>query len=44
MARFTSRAPADEGGHRPGAIFPDYELSDHRRTHRTLSELEGGDP
>jgi hypothetical protein len=27
----------------PGAICPDYELSDHRRTHRTLSELHGGD-
>ena len=28
----------------PGAVFPDYELSDHRGTHRTLSELQGGDP
>jgi len=27
-----------------GAVFPDYELSDHRGTHRTLSELQGGDP
>ena len=28
----------------PGALFPDYELSDHRGTHRRLSELQGGDP
>ena len=28
----------------PGAIFPDYELSDHLGTHRTLSTLQGGDP
>ena len=28
----------------PGAIFPDYELSDQHGTHRTLSELQGGDP
>ncbi|MET0414305.1 MAG: redoxin domain-containing protein [Polyangiaceae bacterium] len=28
----------------PGAIFPDYELPDQRGTHRTLSELQGGDP
>jgi peroxiredoxin len=28
----------------PGAIFPDYELSDHLGTHRTLSALQGGDP
>ena len=28
----------------PGAIFPDYELSDQRGTHRTLSALQGGDP
>jgi hypothetical protein len=28
----------------PGAAFPDYELSDHRRMRRTLSELQGGDP
>ena len=28
----------------PGAVFPDYELSDHRGTHRKLSELQGGDP
>ena len=28
----------------PGAVFPDYELSDHRGKHRTLSELQGGDP
>jgi peroxiredoxin len=27
-----------------GAIFPDYELSDHRAKHRKLSELQGGDP
>jgi len=24
-----------------GAVFPDYELSDHRGTHRRLSELQG---
>jgi len=28
----------------PGAVFPDYELSDHRAMRRTLSELQGGDP
>ena len=28
----------------PGAVFPDYELSDHRGRHRTLSELQGDDP
>ena len=28
----------------PGAIFPDYELPDQRGKHRTLSELQQGDP
>src|SRR5262245_40328644 len=28
----------------PGAVFPDYALSDHRGKHRTLSELQGCDP
>src|SRR5438552_18868660 len=28
----------------PGAIFPDYELSDHTAKHRKLSELQGQDP
>ena len=28
----------------PGAIFPDYELTDHRGQRRTLSELQRGDP
>jgi peroxiredoxin len=28
----------------PGAVFPDYELSDHRAVHRNLSELQGDDP
>ena len=28
----------------PGAVFPDYELADHRGKHRTLSELQQGDP
>ena len=28
----------------PGAVFPHYELSDHRGTRRTLSELQGDDP
>jgi peroxiredoxin len=28
----------------PGAVFPDYELSDHHGKRRTLSELQGGDP
>jgi len=28
----------------PGAVLPDYELSDHRGTRRTISELQGGDP
>jgi peroxiredoxin len=29
---------------RPGAIFPDYELPDHRTALRKLSTLQGGDP
>jgi peroxiredoxin len=28
----------------PGAVLPDYELSDHRAVHRRLSELQAGDP
>ncbi len=28
----------------PGAIFPDYELTDHSAKRRKLSELQGGDP
>jgi peroxiredoxin len=28
----------------PGAVFPDYELSDHTAKHRKLSELQGRDP
>ena len=28
----------------PGARFPDYELTDHARQRRTLSELQGNDP
>ena len=28
----------------PGAIFPDYELSDHIAKHRKLSELQGPHP
>lgn len=28
----------------PGATFPDYELTDHARQRRTLSELQGNDP
>jgi peroxiredoxin len=28
----------------PGAVFPDYELSDHTGKRRTLSQLQGGDP
>jgi len=28
----------------PGAIFPDYELSDHTGKHRKLSELQASDP
>jgi peroxiredoxin len=28
----------------PGAVFPDYELSDHRATHRKLSELQADEP
>jgi len=28
----------------PGAIFPDYELSDHTGKHRRLSELQGPHP
>src|SRR5438445_765476 len=28
----------------PGATFPDYELTDHTKTRRRLSELQGIDP
>jgi peroxiredoxin len=28
----------------PGAVFPDYELTDHTAKRRTLSELQGPDP
>ncbi len=28
----------------PGASFPDYELTDHTKTRRRLSELQGNDP
>ncbi len=28
----------------PGAVFPDYELPDHRGKRRTLSELQQDDP
>ena len=28
----------------PGAVFPDYELSDHAAKRRKLSELQGQDP
>src|SRR5947208_16121273 len=28
----------------PGARFPDYELTDHSKTRRRLSELQGDDP
>jgi peroxiredoxin len=28
----------------PRGIFPDYELTDHTKTRRTLSELQGNDP
>ena len=28
----------------PGATFPDYELPDHTKTPRTLSEIQGDDP
>jgi peroxiredoxin len=28
----------------PGAVFPDYELSDQTGKHRKLSELQGADP
>ena len=28
----------------PGAVFPDYELPDHTKTIRRLSELQGDDP
>jgi peroxiredoxin len=28
----------------PGAVFPDYALSDHRGVHRKLSELQEADP
>ena len=28
----------------PGAVFPDYELTDHTAKRRKLSELQGPDP
>jgi hypothetical protein len=28
----------------PGAVFPDYELTDHAKSRRRLSELQGIDP
>jgi peroxiredoxin len=28
----------------PGGVFPDYELPDHAKVPRTLSELQGDDP
>src|SRR3974377_153372 len=28
----------------PGGTFPDYELTDHTKTRRTLSGLQGNDP
>ena len=28
----------------PGAVFPDYELTDHTGKRRKLSELQGPDP
>ena len=28
----------------PGGVFPDYELTDHTKTRRRLSELQGADP
>jgi len=28
----------------PGAVFPDYELTDHAGHRRKLSELQGPDP
>ena len=28
----------------PGGVFPDYELTDHTKTRRKLSELQGNDP
>jgi hypothetical protein len=28
----------------PGAVFPDYELSDHNGKHHKLSQLQGPDP
>ena len=27
-----------------GAVFPSFELSDHHAKHRSLAELQGGDP
>src|SRR4051812_48041062 len=51
--RCTSRAPAAALTPRevhmradivPGAVFPDYELSDHHGKHRALSDLQAGDP
>jgi peroxiredoxin len=28
----------------PGGVFPDYELTDHAKTRRRLSDLQGNDP
>ena len=36
--------PHESGDIVTGAVFPDYELSDHTGKHRKLSELQGADP
>src|SRR5262249_23880988 len=38
------RSPAMRSDIVPGARFPDYELPDHTKTPRRLSELQGEDP
>ena len=40
----SSHPPCDLTVFVPGALFPDYELTDHTAKRRKLSELQGQDP
>ena len=40
----TRKEPTVRPDIRPGATFPDYELPDHTKTPRKLSEIQGRDP
>jgi peroxiredoxin len=41
---FLEEVQLHESGHCRGAVFPDYELTDHTGKHRKLSDLQGPDP